>query len=65
MRNAYSVLVGKPERGDRLEDLSLDGKIILERILEKYGVNLWNGCIWLRTGTSGGLVNTVMNFRVP
>jgi hypothetical protein len=33
MRNAYKMLVGKPERIDHSEDLSVDGRI-LERILE-------------------------------
>jgi hypothetical protein len=32
MRNAYSNLVGKPERKNHLEDLGIDGKIILELI---------------------------------
>jgi hypothetical protein len=30
MRNAYKILVGKPEGRDHLEDLSVDGKIILK-----------------------------------
>jgi hypothetical protein len=29
MRNAYKILYGKPEGRDHLEDLSVDGKIIL------------------------------------
>jgi hypothetical protein len=29
MRNAYNILVGKPEGRDDLEDLGVDGKIIL------------------------------------
>jgi hypothetical protein len=33
------------------EELEVDGKIILEWILE----NLWAVYIWLRIGTSGGL----------
>jgi hypothetical protein len=28
-RGVYRVLVGKPEEGDHLEDLSIDGRIIL------------------------------------
>jgi hypothetical protein len=35
MKNSYSILVGKPERKKRLEDLGIDGRIILERILGK------------------------------
>jgi hypothetical protein len=39
---------------DHLEDISVDEKIILEWILEKYGGKVWTGCTWLRIGTSGG-----------
>jgi hypothetical protein len=35
MRNAYKILVGNLKRRDRWEDLGIDGKIILEWILEK------------------------------
>jgi hypothetical protein len=38
---------------DHLEDLAVDGKIILEWILEKLGGDLWTRFIWLRTETSG------------
>jgi hypothetical protein len=41
---------------DHLEDVGIDGRIILQRILGKQGGKLWIGCIWLRTGTSGGLL---------
>jgi hypothetical protein len=34
-RNAYSVLVGKPEEKRPLEDLDVGGRIILEWILER------------------------------
>jgi hypothetical protein len=40
MRNVHRILVRKPER-DCSEDLSIDGKIILERILGKYGGKVW------------------------
>jgi hypothetical protein len=40
--------------GDNLEDLSIDGKIILNWILRKEGGKLWTGCIWLRIGSIGG-----------
>jgi hypothetical protein len=33
-----------------------DGTIILEWKLEKLNGNSWNGFIWLKTGTSGGLL---------
>jgi hypothetical protein len=47
-RIAYKILVGKPERKrDRLEDLSVQRKIISERILGKKwrGGGWWTGCI--------------------
>jgi hypothetical protein len=51
IKNSCNILAVKPEWG-----------IILEWILGK-----WNraGCIWIRIWTSGTLVNTVINFRVP
>jgi len=44
--------------GEHLEGLSVDGKIILQWILGKEGVNVWTGCIWIRIGTSGRLLQT-------
>jgi hypothetical protein len=40
---------------DYLEDLGVDGKIILEWMLGKWrGVgNMWTGLIWLETAISG------------
>jgi len=35
MRNACNVLVGKPNRREHSEDLGVDWRIILERILPK------------------------------
>jgi hypothetical protein len=35
MRNTFKILIGKPERGNYSEDLGVEGKIILERILGK------------------------------
>jgi hypothetical protein len=35
MRNAYNILVGKHEGKRKLEDLGVDGRIILELILGK------------------------------
>jgi hypothetical protein len=35
-KDAYRGLVGKPERGDHLEDPCVDGRIILKWILEKW-----------------------------
>jgi hypothetical protein len=41
-RGAYRVLVGKLEEGGHLEDLSVDGRIIVKFIFEK-----WGGCMEL------------------
>jgi hypothetical protein len=55
MRNGYSNLVGKPEgKKKQLDDTGIDGRIILERSLEKLGCKVWTGFIWLRIGTSVG-----------
>jgi hypothetical protein len=35
---------------------TLGGKVLLDWILGKLGGRLWTGCIWLGTGTSGGLL---------
>jgi hypothetical protein len=37
---------------DHLEDLSIDGSVILKCVLKKYGVRMWTGFIWLRIGSS-------------
>jgi len=57
MRNAYNILVGKLKGRNQSEDFGVGGKIIIIiLILGKYGGKLWNGFIWLRIGTSGGLL---------
>jgi len=43
------------ERGN-LEDLGVDGEIILELIPNKSVGNVWAGLIWLLLGTSGRLL---------
>jgi hypothetical protein len=45
-----------PDGRDHLEDQSVDGRIILEWISGKWGGKVWNGFIWLRTGTNGELL---------
>jgi hypothetical protein len=35
MRNTHNVLAGKPEKKNHLEDLVLDGMVMLERVLGK------------------------------
>jgi hypothetical protein len=54
-RSEYSVLVGKPEGREQLEDPGVDGRIIL-KIIFKTWEGAGTGSIWLRTGTGGGLL---------
>jgi hypothetical protein len=41
---------------DHLGDLVICRRIILKWTIKKYGVRMWNGFIWLRTGTSEGIL---------
>jgi hypothetical protein len=54
MRNRYSTLVENREGRNHLENLDVDGRIISEWVLGKYGGKMWTGFIWLRIGTSSG-----------
>jgi hypothetical protein len=54
-RNAYRILVGKPEEKRPLEDLDVGGRIILRWVLERQDGVVWTGLMWLRIGTNGGL----------
>jgi hypothetical protein len=54
-RNAYKLLVGKPEERDHLEYLGVHWMIILKWILWKEGGKLWTGFIWYKIEISDGL----------
>jgi len=56
IRDAYNILVGKPEGKNHLEDPGIDGKIILEWILGILGGKVWTGSILLSIRTRGGLL---------
>jgi hypothetical protein len=61
-RDAYGVLVGKPEGRNHFEDPGVDGRIILKLIFEK-----WDGGMnWIDLAEDKdrwrALVNAVMNF---
>jgi hypothetical protein len=49
-RDAYRVLVGKPEGFYHLEEPGIDGTILLKWIVEKWDGRAWTGLILLRTG---------------
>jgi len=40
---------------DHLEDLVVDGRITLKRVLKKWDGE-WTGLIWVRIGTGDGLL---------
>jgi hypothetical protein len=54
----YKFFVGKYEWKKPLEDLVVDGRIILKWILGKQGSRVWIRLIWLRIGASGGFLST-------
>ena len=39
---------------DHLEDLGVDGRIMLRWIVRKWGVGVWSRSSWLRIGTGDG-----------
>jgi hypothetical protein len=55
-RGAYWVLVGRTKGKNHLEDLDVDGTIIIKRIFKKWDGEVWIELIWLRIGTGGGLL---------
>jgi hypothetical protein len=48
--------VGKLRARDYLEDLGIEGRIILKWIFKKWDEKAWSGLIWLRIGTGGRLM---------
>jgi hypothetical protein len=54
--SAYKILVEKPEGKRLLERIRYRWGIILKCILNKEGVMVWIGFIWLRVSTNGGLL---------
>ena len=53
-RGAYRGLVGNLKERNPLEELGLDGRIILKWVFKKGGGETWTELIWLRIGTGGG-----------
>jgi hypothetical protein len=56
MRNVYKVLAGESEGKKPPVRSILDGNVILEWTLLKYGGKEWTGFIWLRIRTSGAVL---------
>jgi hypothetical protein len=55
-RNAYRILVGKPEGKSPWEVQDIGGWTILKCILEREDGMMWIGLLWLGIGTNGGLL---------
>jgi hypothetical protein len=55
-RTTFRGLVDKPEGKNHLDDLSTGGRTMLLWILKKEDGKVWVGFVWLRIGTSGGLL---------
>jgi hypothetical protein len=56
IRNAYKTVVGKLEEKRPLGGLGEDVRMLSERILNKYGVNVYAGFNWRKMGSSGELL---------
>jgi hypothetical protein len=52
-RGAYRALVRKHEGREYLEDLRIDGRIILNGS-SRNGIGAWTGLLWLGIGAGGG-----------
>ena len=55
-RNAYRGGEGEHEGRNHLEDLNIDGRIILKWILNKQNGRAWTRLIWLRIDISCSLL---------
>jgi hypothetical protein len=49
------VFLEKPDGNKHLEDLAVNGSMILKRIFKTRKGEAWTGTIWFRIGICGGL----------
>jgi hypothetical protein len=50
----YRVWVGRPDGKNHLEDLGVDGRIILKWTFKTWDREAWTVLLWLRIGIVGG-----------
>jgi hypothetical protein len=53
-RGVYRFRWGQLSEGDNMEDLGIDGMIIIRWTLRKWYVVVWTVSRWLKIGTGGG-----------
>jgi hypothetical protein len=56
MENLFKFLVGTPARKNQLEEPDVDDRTILKSMLNIHTMRAWTGFIYLKMGTSGGLL---------
>jgi hypothetical protein len=55
-RNTYRIMVGKPEGNRPLRTPKVGGWLNILKWILRYDGVVWTGLIWLRIGTSKGLL---------
>jgi hypothetical protein len=56
MRNAHNILIRKPEGKRPHGKRKRRWENIIRKETGRQGGKVWNGFVWLRIGTSGGLL---------